>query len=164
MEILGHILSACKGYKWILYKARHNGILNILVGAAVKRLGIQIPKNRWDDNQRVKSAVYGGREAVIPVVQCIPIKDQIVARRPDLLIRLLEPQKIVILEVACAWEPIVKERESPKKAMNLQGTGCRSCVPVDKLHSPECGSCVRNPGLVVCTRKEILTSDLWEEK
>ena len=147
METLGHILSACEGYKWSLYKARHNGILNILVRAAAKRLGIQIPKNQWEDNQRVKSAVYGGIEAVILVVQCISTNDQIVARRPNLLTRVLEPKKIVILEVACAWEPLVKEREAPKKAKYVQGTGCRSCEPVDRLHSPECGSGDRKPCL-----------------
>ena len=46
METLGHILSVCEGFKWSLYKARHDGILNILVGAAARRLGLQIPKNR----------------------------------------------------------------------------------------------------------------------
>ena len=57
MEILGHILSACEGYKWSLYNARHDGFLNILVAVAAKKLGIQIPKNQWEDNQRVKIAV-----------------------------------------------------------------------------------------------------------
>ena len=56
-----------------------------------------------------------GGKAVIQEDQCIPTKERIEARRPDLAIRLLDPKKIIILEVACAWEPIVTEREAKKK-------------------------------------------------
>ncbi len=83
-----------------------------MVGAAAKKMKIQIPVNRWDANQRIKSAVYWDERAVILVDQCIPTKGRIEARRPDLVIRLPERKKIVILEVACAWEPLVKEREA----------------------------------------------------
>ena len=64
--------------------------------------------------------MYWITKAVILVNQCIPTKDHIVARRPDLIIRLLELKKIVIQEVACAWETIVKEREAQKKAKYLE--------------------------------------------
>ncbi len=50
------------------------------------------------------------------VDQYIPTKGQIEARRPDLVIRMPGERKITILEVACAWEPLVKEREAQKKA------------------------------------------------
>ncbi len=116
VETLGHILAACEGFKWSLYKATHDGILNVLVGVAARKLGVRIPANRWDANQVVKSAVYGGERATILVDQCIPTKGQIEARRPDLLIRMPGERKITILEVACAWKPLVKEQEAQKKA------------------------------------------------
>ena len=83
VETLGHILSACESYKWSLYKTRHDGILNVLVRAAAEELKIQIPENRWDNNQRIKSAIYGGERAVFQVDQCFQTKGRIEARRPD---------------------------------------------------------------------------------
>ena len=103
VETLGYILSACEGYKWSLYKARHDGILNVLVGAVARKLKIRGPANRWDANQNVKSAVYGGEKAVILVDQCIPTKGRIEAQRPDLVIRMSERKKIIILVLGSHW-------------------------------------------------------------
>ena len=46
-ETIGHILAACEQDKWNLYKTRHDGLLNVLVSAAAKVLGVHLPKNRW---------------------------------------------------------------------------------------------------------------------
>ena len=43
-------------------------------------------------------------------------RERIEARRPHLLIRTQNPKTIINLEVAFAWEPIVKKREAQKKA------------------------------------------------
>ncbi len=44
IESVGHILSACPGYFWSLYKNRHDGALDTLVGAVAKKLGIRMPR------------------------------------------------------------------------------------------------------------------------
>ena len=46
METMGHFLAACPSYNLDLYKTRHDAVLNILVGAVAKRLGITVHRNR----------------------------------------------------------------------------------------------------------------------
>ena len=85
-----------------------------LIGAVAKKLGLRIPRNRWASDGSIKSAVYVGKDATIMVDQCLPTKSLITARRPDLVVRELEKKRITIIEVACAWEPLVGAREAQK--------------------------------------------------
>ena len=114
-ETIGHILAACGQYKWSLYKTRHNGLLNVLVGAVAEVLGVREPKNRWVGRRSIRSVVYGEKDTTILVYQCIPTKEEIGARRPGLVVRMPGKRTIIIMEVACAWEPIVKRREAQKR-------------------------------------------------
>ena len=116
METMGHILAACPDYNWNLYKKRHDAVLDILVGAVAERLGVTVPRNRWTRNGTAMSAVYEGERATILVDQCIPTKGHFAARRPDLMVRINSTKTIIILEVACAWDPNVAEREAQKKS------------------------------------------------
>ena len=163
VETIGHILAACGQYKWSLYKTRHAGLLNVLVGAAARVLGVRMPKNRWGGRRSVRSAVYGGKDITILVDQCIPTKEKIEARRPDLVIRMQGKKTIIIMEVACAWEPIVKGREAQKKAKYGE-------LAAD-LANQWPGYTIRNIpvvigtlGIVVGARKALLSTRLWEEK
>ena len=112
----GHILSACPGYLWNLYKCRHDAILNILVGAVAERLGVRLPRNRWEKDGTIMSAVYEGNGVVIMVDQCLPTRDHLSARRPDLVVRRVSTRTICIMEVACTWEPLVEAREAQKRS------------------------------------------------
>ena len=162
-ETIGHILAACGQYKWSLYKTRHDGLLNVLVGAVAEVLGVRVPKNRWGGRRSVRSAVYGEKGTTILVDQCIPTKEEMGARRPDLVVRMPEKRTIIIMEVACAWEPIVKTREAQKKAKYGE-------LAAD-LANQWPGYTIRNIpvvigtlGLVAGARKALLGARLWEEK
>ena len=62
------------------------------------------------------SAVYEGDRPTILVDQCIPTKGHFAARRPGLMVRIYSTKTIIILEVTCAWDPNVAEREDQKRS------------------------------------------------
>ncbi len=104
--------------------------------------------------------VYGEKEITILVDQCIPTKERIKARRPDLVIRMIKEKTIIIMEVACAWEPIVKRREAQEKAKYGE-------LAAD-LANQWPGYTIRNTpvvmgtlGLVTGARKALLGTRLW---
>ncbi len=135
----------------------------MLVGATAKMLGGRVPKNRWGSKQSVKSAVYGRREVTILVDQCIPTKEKIEARRPDLVIKMQDTKTIIILEVACAWEPIVKGREAQKKAKygELAADPANQWPRYTIQNIPVVMGTL---GMVVEARKAILSTRLWDER
>ncbi len=45
----------------------------------------------------------------------VPTDEQMSGRRPDLVIDAKKLKSMCILEVACAWEPLIKEREEEKR-------------------------------------------------
>jgi len=45
----------------------------------------------------------------------VPTDADIRARRPDLILHIKDTKKIWILDVACAWERLIKEREGEKR-------------------------------------------------
>ncbi len=135
-ETISHILAACGQYKWSLYKTRHDGLLNVLVGAVAEVLGVRVPKNRWGGRRSIRIAVYGEKDTTILVDQCIPTKEEIGARRPDLVVRMPGKRTIIIMEVACAWEPIVKRREAQKKG-KIWRAHSRPGKPMARLFYPE---------------------------
>ena len=44
----------------------------------------------------------------------IPTDRQLTERRPDLVAYYRELRRIVIFEIACAWEPLIEERQREK--------------------------------------------------
>ncbi len=49
----------------------------------------------------------------ILVDQSIPTIDQIINRRPDMVMHMKKEKRMVILEVACSLDHLVEEREKP---------------------------------------------------
>ena len=162
METMGHILVACLDYNWNLYKKRHDAVLDILVGAVAERLRVAIPRNRWMRNGTAMSAMYEGERATILVDQCIPTKGHFAARRPDLMVRIYSTKTIIILKVACAWNPNVAEREAQKKSKHRE-------LAADLAHQWPQYQVTNFPvaigtmGLIVGLRKALLGTGLWDE-
>ena len=55
----------------------------------------------------LKGTVRGGMIGKITKDQCVPTSAHIENRRPDMVVRLEDEQRIVVLEVAVAWEPTI---------------------------------------------------------
>ena len=58
--------------------------------------------------------ILEGKEVKMAVDFSIPTDRQITERRPDLVLYLKKERRIVMTEVACAWEPLILEREEDK--------------------------------------------------
>ena len=114
-ETIGHILSKCRAHLWSLYKERHDRVVYRLMLALCKKLTIKVPDSmKWSiDGWKGVAALEGG-EAKLLVDLTIPTDRQLEERRPDLVLFLKRQRKIVVLEVAVAWEPLVVERERQK--------------------------------------------------
>lgn len=54
------------------------------------------------------------------VDQKIPTRERIEASRPDLVVKWVAAKKIVIMDVACTWKPLIETREK-KKYQELAG-------------------------------------------
>jgi len=101
-ESIGHILSACQKQRWAAFKERHDTILGVVVEAIGGTSGIKTATPAH------KSTVNDGS---MWVDMTVPTDADIRARRPDLILHI---KKIWLLDVACMWEPLVKEREGEK--------------------------------------------------
>ena len=70
--------------------------------------------HKWQISTPYDVAVGGAHkctEGTMIVDTTIPTDDEIVARRPDLVIRLNSSKIIWILDIACTWEPLIDERK-----------------------------------------------------
>ena len=70
---------------------------------------------RWEHTGWVGVAVLDSPKAKLVVDRSIPTDRQLTERRPDLVAYFRELKHIVIFEIACAWEPLVLERENKKR-------------------------------------------------
>ena len=113
-ETLGHILSACGKEKFGLIKHRHDKILHCLVVATMKALDIRVPRRLKKWGGGVRPGIYGTREARVLVDQVVSTARLCRNRRPDMVVRLAAEKRIVVFEVACAWDRLVAEREREK--------------------------------------------------
>ncbi len=75
-----------------------------------------VPNDLKEKGGVAKPGVAGTGETKILIDQEIPTDRAIKHRRPDLVVRVGKEKRVVIYEVACAWDPLVKEREDEKKA------------------------------------------------
>ena len=114
-ETIGHIMSSCKPHMWSLYKERHDRVIYQLLKAFAKKLEVVVPDSvKWGvDGWRGVAALEGAR-AKIAVDLTVPTDRQHSDRRPYLILYLKGERKIVILEGAVAWEPLLAERERQK--------------------------------------------------
>ena len=106
-EMLGHILSRCPGHAWALHKERHDQVLFVLVRAITEKHGLA--------RGLVKPGVVGDSRVKMLVDQRVPTGRHVTENRPDLIVRLREGKRIIVLEVACAWDPLVVKRELEKR-------------------------------------------------
>lgn len=114
-ETIGHIVSACRSHMWSLYKERHDRVVYQLMLALAKRLAVKVPDSmKWGVDGWHGVAVMDGDKAKIVVDLSMPTDRQLRDRCPDIVMHLKEERKIVILEGAVAWEPLLAEREAQK--------------------------------------------------
>ena len=115
-ETLGHILSACPAYYWSLYKTRHDRILYQLVLMLSQNYGIPLPESmKWKLGAGwIGTGVLEKGGVKLSVDLCVPTDRELTERRPDLIAYLSEDRRIVIFEIACAWDSLVVEREGEK--------------------------------------------------
>ena len=107
-ETMGHILSACSFHSWGLYKERHDRVLYLLVQAIRGSKGLRT-QSVWRGRGGVAvPAVIGTKRKQIKVDQVIPTDRPITECRPDLLVRWEKKRIVAILDVACAWDPIIE--------------------------------------------------------
>ena len=52
---------------------------------------------------------------MVMVDQVCPTDRVVTEARPDMVVRLTEAKRLLILEVACAWEPLITAREMEKR-------------------------------------------------
>ena len=114
-ETIGHIMSSCKPHMWSLYKERHDRVIYQLLKAFAKKLEVVVPGFiKWGVDGWHGVAALEGARAKIAVDLSVPTDRQLSDRRPDLILYLKGERKIVILEGAVAWEPLLAERERQK--------------------------------------------------
>ena len=114
-ETIGHLLSGCDHLKWTLYKERHDRVLYQLVLMLCRKYGISLPEAlKWGPSGWDGVAVLESDEVKFTVDLSIPTDRQMTERRPDLIAYFRETRRIVIFEIACAWEPLIEERQREK--------------------------------------------------
>ena len=136
-ETIAHILAWCPAYRWGLRKQRHDRVLFQLVVAVAKELGLQVPRALRTKNGGIQSGVFGTRGETLIVDRPTPTDRATEVNKPDLIVSLEQLKRIVVMEVAVAWEPLVQEREKEKEtkyqelaadlAHAWEGFGCWLC-------------------------------------
>ena len=97
------------------------------------------------------------------VDQCLPTKSQLMARRPDLVVRERKNKRITIVEVACAWEPLVEAGEAQKRSKyrELAADLVQQWPHFTVTNFPaEVGTL----GLICGMRKALRSTGLWDEE
>ena len=114
-ETVGHVLSSCEPLSWTLYKQRHDRVLYQLMLMLCKKHSITVPESlKWGPSGWDGVAVLEGSEVRLVVDLSIPTDRQLTERRPDLVAYYRELGRIVIYEIACAWEPLIEDRQREK--------------------------------------------------
>ena len=116
-ETLGHLLAHCKNLSWTLYKRRHDRVLYQVVLCIAKLLELTIPKHlHWSVTGWAGVGVIENDQAKLTIDISKPTIETMSERRPDLIVELKSQKRILIVEIACAWDPLVPEREREKRA------------------------------------------------
>ena len=79
--------------------------------AFANKLEVKVPDSiKWGVDGWLGVAAFSGDRAKIAVDLTVPTDRQLSERRPDLILYLKGERKIVILEGAVTWEPLLAER------------------------------------------------------
>jgi hypothetical protein len=119
-ETLGHILSKCPVYEFHLIKERHDRVLFQLVRGIARATGLATPAVYQAQGGVAPDGVYESREAELAVDRAVPTDRQTKSRRPDIKLRLIKEKRILLMDVACAWDPLVKARENEKRLKYME--------------------------------------------
>ena len=114
-ETLGHILSAYPLYKFTLYKERHDRVLYQLARSVLLGLWEKLPESLSRLGGICVSAVVGTPRHRMLIDMAIPTLRTVEHRRPDLVVYLQERKEVLLLKVACAWDPLIQDREKQKR-------------------------------------------------
>ena len=102
----------CEILQWSLYKARHDKILYQVVLMLSEVYKISLPKSMtWTLTRWSRMGMLEGNGVKLKVDLSIPTDWVLTERRPDLIALFSETSRMVVMEVACAWDPLVRERE-----------------------------------------------------
>ena len=115
-ETVGHILSCCSSKNWSLYKERHDRILAVLTRHVCAQVGLPGPTTTGDPRKWVPETglAIEGESSRVTVDVNVPTERTVTACRPDLVLYWRDKKVIIVFEVACAWDPLVLEREQEK--------------------------------------------------
>lgn len=113
-ETIGHIVSSCQEYNWTFYKNRHDRVLYQLVKAIAGGLGLKIPNALRGPGGVLRPGTMGAGGRKILVDQVVPTEGRVEHSRPDLVVRVDKERRIVILDVACAWDTSIGKRRKEK--------------------------------------------------
>ena len=83
-------------------KERHDRVLYVLVRAVMRALGLRFPSPYKTLGFCAKPGVSGTDENMVMVDQVCPIDRVLAEARPDMVVRVTNEKRLLILEVACA--------------------------------------------------------------
>ena len=110
------MLSSCKAHEWTYMKWRHDRALYVLVRAVFTARRIAMPAAYREYWGRAVPGSFGSSSTTEILVDQVIQTDRVVEnRRPDLVVRMPGERRIVIMEVAAAFEPCIREREFEKR-------------------------------------------------
>ena len=113
-ETVGHLLSACGELHWSLHKERHDRVVYQLMLAVVKHFNLIQPEAlNWRAQGWSGVGVIEGTRVKVEIDLSKPTDAQLEHRRPDMIVTL--DTRMYIVEVACAWDSIIQEREVEKR-------------------------------------------------
>ncbi len=119
-ETLGHILSCCEKSQWTLLKERHDRVLFRVVQELAVFYGIVLPTwMTWGHSGWTGVGVLEGKGVKLVIDVSVPTDGLLTERRPDLIVYLKPTRQVIIFEVACAWDPLIVERENEKRVKYL---------------------------------------------
>ncbi len=115
-ETLGHILSRCEKSLWTLIKERHDRVLYQVVLAFARQYSIKLPEwMTWGYDGWAGVGELKNDKVKLVVDVSIPTESILTERRPDLILHHSPSRRAFTIEVACAWEPLILEREAEKR-------------------------------------------------
>ena len=121
-ETIGHILSCCPPLQWTMDKERHDKVLYQVVRTLAGKFGIVLPSDlQWGPARWKGVCVLEGKDVKLVIDVSVPTDRQLSATRPDLVVYSWRTKHIFILEVACAWEPLVHARQGERKEDEVPG-------------------------------------------
>jgi len=113
-EMVGHLLAACEDLHWNLHKERHDRVVYQILLALLEQFNLTQPDSlKWHSGGWNGVGVVEGLGVKVEVDLSHPTEAQIESRRPDIVVTL--ESRVWIIEVACAWDGIVQEREVEKR-------------------------------------------------